>query len=105
MRGYAKQSLALSEVIHINRVGSFIYFLTIFLYPQNILSPTIRDLKMLESSGFHQSVDLSSLLSKFISNFENLSQKTRERNYKFCVKLFERTKKASNMHFAAKCWH
>ena len=46
-----------------------------YLYPQNLLSPTIQDLNMLESSGFHQNVDLSSFLSKFISDFENPSQK------------------------------
>ena len=75
------------------------------LCPQNLLSPTIRDLKMLERSGFHQNVDLSSLLSKFISDFENPSRKTRERNYKHCVRLFERTIKASNLRLAAKCRH
>ena len=76
-----------------------------YLYPQNLLSPTIRDLKMLESSGFHQNVDLGSLLSKFISDFENPSRKTRERNYKHCVRLFVRTIKASDLEFAAKCRH
>ena len=76
-----------------------------FVYPQNLLTPTIRDLEMLESSGFHQNVDLSSLLSKFISDFENPSQKTRERNYKHCVSLYERTIKARNLRFGAKCRH
>ena len=60
---------------------------------------------MLESSGFHQNVDLGSLLSKFISDFENPSGKTREHNYKHCVRLFEITIKASNLRFVAKCRH
>ena len=46
-----------------------------------------------------------SLLRNFISDFENPSQKTRERNYKFCVRLFERIIKASNLRFASKCRH
>ena len=75
MRGYAKRSLALSEVIHISRAGSLIYFLTIFLYPQNLLSPSIRDLKLLENSGFHQNVDLSSLLTSLFQIFKILSEK------------------------------
>ena len=62
-----------------------------YVYPQNLLSPTIRDLEMVESSGFHQNVDLSSLISKFISDFENPSRKTREHNYKHYVGLFGRT--------------
>ena len=70
-----------------------VYFLTMFLclfvYPQNLLAPTIRDLEMLESSGFHQNVDLSSLLSKFISDFENPFRKTSERkNSQFSVIFF-----------------
>ena len=92
------------EAIHIAR-NRIVYFFTMFVYPQKILAPTIRDLEMLESSGFHQNVDLSSLLSKFISDFENPLQKTREHNYTFYVRLFERTIKASNLRFAAKCRH
>ena len=83
----------------------FLNYACIYVYPQNLLSPTIRDLKMLESAGFHQNVDIGSLLSEFISDFENPSRKTNERNYKHCVKLFERTIKASNLRFVAKCRH
>ena len=90
------------KLIHISRAGSFISSLSI---STKLMSPTIRDLKMLESSDFHKNVDLSSFLSKFISDFENPSRKTRERNYKHCVRLFERTIKASNLRFAAKCRH
>ena len=75
------------------------------IHLHNLFSPAIRDLKMLESSGFHQNVDLGTLLSKFISDFENLSRKTRERNYQQCVRLFERTIKASSLQFGAKCRH
>ena len=78
-----------AKPIHIAR-SRVVYFFTIYLYPQNLLSPTIRDLKMLETSSFHQNVDLGSILSKYISDFENPSRKTRERNYKYCVR-FERT--------------
>ena len=73
------------------------------IHLHNLFSPAIRDLKMLESSGFCQNVDLSFLLSKNISDFQNPSRKMREHNYKFCVRLFERTIKASNLRFAAKC--
>ena len=97
--------LSYAELFIIAAAGSFISSLCMFVYPQNLLSPTIRDLKMVESSGFHQNVDLSSLLSKFISDFENPTRKTRERNYKHCVRLFERTVKASNLPFVAKCRH
>ena len=69
--------------------GSLISSLSIYLYPQNLLVPTIRDLEMLESSGFHQNVDLGSFLSKFISDFENPSRKTSERkNSQFSVFFF-----------------
>ena len=94
----------LAKLINISPV---VYFLSMFLETYLLsmflclLSPTIRDLKMLESSGFHQNVDLSSILSKFISDFENPSRKTRERNHKHCVRLFERTIKAGNLRFAA----
>ena len=81
------------------------YLWSIYLYPQNLLFPTIRDIKILESSGFHQTVDLRSLLCKFISKFENPSQKTKERNCKFCVRLIVRTIKVSNLRFAVKCRH
>ena len=53
----------------------FLNYIHMYAYPQNLLSLTIRDLKMLESSGFHQNVDLGSLLSKFISDFGNPFQK------------------------------
>ena len=83
--------LSVSEAIHIarSRRGLFLHWLSIYLCPQNILASTIRDLEMLESSGFHQNVDLSSLLSKFISDFENPFRKTSERkNSQFSVIFF-----------------
>ena len=94
--------LSYAKLIHISRAGLFISSLSI---STKFMSPTIRDLKMLERSGFHHNVDLGTLLSKFISDFENLSRKTRERNYKHCVRLFERTIKASNLRLVAKCRH
>ena len=67
----------------------FLNYACIYVYPQNLLSPTIQDLKMLESSGFQQNVDLNSLLSKFISDFENPFRKTSERkNSQFSVIFF-----------------
>ena len=76
VQGYEKHSLALSEANSYQPNRLFLnYLCSIYLYPQNVLSPTIRDLKMLESSVFHQNVDLSSLLSQFISDFGHPSVK------------------------------
>ena len=57
------------KLIKLSYARRVVYFLSMFLYPQHLLSLTIRDLKMLESSGFHQNVDLSVLLNNFISHF------------------------------------
>ena len=90
VQGYEKHSLALIEANSYQPNRLFLnYLCSIYLYPQNVLSPTIRDLKMLESSVFHQNVFLSSLLSKFISDFENPFRKTSERRYsQFSVIFF-----------------
>ena len=82
-RKYSEANLRLAAA------GSFISSLCLYVYPQNFLSPTIWDLKMLKSSVFHQNVDLSSLLRKFISDFENPFRKTSERrNSQFSVIFF-----------------
>ena len=52
-----------------------------------------------------QNVGISSLQKSFISDLENPLRKTSEHNYKFCARLFERTIKASNLRFVAKCRH
>ena len=81
----ARSAFALGEAIHIS-LSRVVYFFTMYvcmyLYSQNLLSLTIRDLKMLDRSGFQQNIDLGSVLSKFISDFENPSRKTRDCNYK-----------------------
>ena len=45
------------------------------------------------------------LCKKYVAQLKNPFRRTSEHNCKFCVRLFERTIKASDLQFAAKCRH
>ena len=53
-------------------------YIYIYIYLQNVLSTTIRDLKILESSGFHQNVYLSSLSLGILFQILKILPKKRE---------------------------